>query len=585
MAGRYTYDDFQRELNGSGLAGQFSQSDLKLAQQNPDAGMSILKYKKDYASAATDEARALANLGAETVRSSWGGYTGGDTGGSFHLDPISPNDFSYGPAPTYSSGWTDEVKNLYNQQKNKGDYSFSGAKPTYSNRYDPTIQDLLNQIVNREEFSYDASTDPLYSQYRKQYAREGQRATADALGSAAAASGGIPSSYAATAAGQAGDYYASRMTDKIPELYQLAYNQYMNEHSMKISDLNAVQGAEQNDYMKYLNDLSQYNTDRSFDYGVWSDAQQRAANDLQTAIGLEQLDYQKYRDQLSQYNTDRNFNYSQLLDEIGQQTQMRGEALNKAQLAAGYGDYSFLNGMGINTDKDPAEWERQYNLAVLAAQYGDYSGLRALGVNPNANGLYQFNLAASGGPRSSGGSGGSRGGGGSAGSGTGQDGGIVASMLALGDDIKAYEYLIGLGKTSGVTSQLWELYQEASESAGTAGAGSAGAGSVTLTVPSLGGAVGSALQNVVNNLPGRRASGSGNAGAAGTGAGTGGAAGGGYSLNDLDTGSVLSLGLGPVSFNTVEQLANEGKVEIYTGAGGAPAVRWRSGWSANNYKG
>ena len=468
MASRYTYDDFQRALSGSGLGGQFSQTDLRLARQNPDAGMSILNYKKDYASATTDEARALANLGAEQVRSSWGGYTGGDTGGSFHLDPISPNDFSYGPAPTYSSGWTDEVKNLYNQQKNRGDYAFSGVKPTYNNRYDPTIQDLLDQIVNREAFSYDAEKDPLYSQYRKQYTREGQRATADALGAAAAASGGIPSSYAATAAGQAGDYYASRMTDKIPELYQLAYNQYRNEHDMKLSDLGAVQGAEQDDYMKYLNELGQYNTDRSFDYGVWSDAQQRAANDLQTAIGLEQLDYQKYRDQLSQYNTDRSFNYAQLLDEIGQQSQLRQEALNKAQTAAGYGDYSFLNGMGINTDKNPTDWERQYNLAVLAAQYGDYSGLRALGVQPDAKGLYQFNLAASGGPRSSGGSGGS---GGSSKSSGGQSGGIIASMLALGDDIKAYEYLVGLNKTSGVTNQLWELYQEAKESGAAAGGG------------------------------------------------------------------------------------------------------------------
>lgn len=582
MASRYTYDEFQRELNGSGLGGQFSQADLRLAQQNPDAGMSILKYKKDYAAATTDEARALANLGAEQVRSSWGGYTGGDTGGSFHLDPISPNDFSYGPAPTYSSQWSSEVKNLYDQQKKRGDYTYSGVKPTYHDRYDPTIQDLLDQIVNRDAFSYDVEKDPLYSQYRKQYTREGQRATADALGAAAAASGGIPSSYAVTAAGQAGDYYASRMTDKIPELYRLAYDQYRNEYEMKLSDLGAVQGAEQNDYMKYLNELGQYNTDRSFDYGVWSDAQQRSANDLQTAIGLEQLEYQKYRDQLSQYNTDRNFNYAQLLDEIGQQGQLRQEALNKAQLAAGYGDHSFLNSMGINTDRDPTDWERQYTLAQLAAQYGDYSGLKALGVTPDAKGLYQFNLAASGGPKSSGGSGGSGKSGGSSGSGgvTGQDGGIVASMLALGDDIKAYEYLVGLKKTSGVTDQLWELYQGAKESAGTAGAGN-----VTLTVPSLGGAVGSALQNVMNNLPGRRASGSGNAGAAGTGAGTGGAAGGGYSLNDLDTGSVLSLGLGPVSFNTVERLANEGKVETYTGAGGAPAVRWRSGWNANNYKG
>lgn len=493
MAGRFTYQDFQRELNGSGLGGQFSAADLKLAQQNPDAGMSILKYKKDYASATTDEARALANLGAEQVRSSWGGYTGGQTGGSFYLDPISPNDFTYGSAPSYSSPWTGEVQELYKQQKNRGEYSFSGAKPTYSNRYDATIQDLLGQIVNREAFSYDAEKDPLYSQYRKQYAREGQRATADALGAAAAASGGIPSSYAATAAGQAGDYYAAQMTDRIPELYQLAYNQYMNEHSMKLSDLGAVQGAEQSDYQKYLNELGQYNTDRSFDYGVWSDAQDRAASDLQTAIGLEQMDYQKYLDRLSQYNTDRNFSYGQHLDEIGQQTQLRGEALDKAQLAAGYGDYSFLKDMGINTDNNSADWERQYNLAVLAAQYGDYSKLRALGVSPDAKGLYQFNLDASGGPRSSGGTSGARGSGGLSGSGgaSGQEGGIVASMLGLGNDVAAYEYLVGLGKTSGVTSQLWELYldeKERQEAQGNSGSGNLPNAALGEALPQPGGA-------------------------------------------------------------------------------------------------
>lgn len=30
------------------------------------------------------------------------------------------------------------------------------------------------------------------------------------------------------------------MTDKIPELYQLAYNKYMNDYNMKLSDLGAV---------------------------------------------------------------------------------------------------------------------------------------------------------------------------------------------------------------------------------------------------------------------------------------------------------------------------------------------------------
>lgn len=306
----YTYEDFQRAAQEAGLLGQFSEADMRLAQQNPDAGMSILKYKTDYRNAPTDEARALANQGAESIRSSYGGYTGGGNGGSFRLDTLSPRNYTASPAPEYE------------------------------NRYDGRINDLLNQIVNRPDFSYDAEFDPLYSQYKKQYTREGQRATQDALGQAAAASGGLPSSYAVTAASQAGDYYASQLTDKIPELYQLAYQKYMNDYNMKLSDLQAVQGAEQNDYDKYLNALGQYNTDRSFEY-------------------------------------------AQLLDEVNSQTSRREEELSRALTAAEFGDNSFLNRLGISTDNDPNELARQLELAKLGAQYGDYTGLNGLGITPN----------------------------------------------------------------------------------------------------------------------------------------------------------------------------------------------------------
>lgn len=296
------------------------------------------------------------------------------------------------------------------KQLGYGSYSYGEAQPEYNNRYDATIQDLLDQIVNRKDFSYDPENDQLYSQYRKQYTREGQRATQDALGAAAAASGGIPSSYAVNAAAQAGDYYASQMTDKIPELYKLAYNKYMNDYNMKLSNLGAVQGAEQSDYDKFLNEMQQYNTNRAFDYQAWMDEYNRINNDLQTASGLEQLDYTKYLNDLNQFNTDRSFNYGKLLDEVNNQTARRSEAMNKALTAAELGDNSFLNDMGINTDNNPADYERRYQLAQLAAQYGDYSGLRELGINPDAAALNRFNTTAagkssSGGRRSSGGGG------------------------------------------------------------------------------------------------------------------------------------------------------------------------------------
>ena len=186
------------------------------------------------------------------------------------------------------------------------------------------------------------------------------------------------------------------MTDKIPELYQLAYNKYMNDYNMKLSDLGAVQGAEQNDYDKFLNEMQQYNTNRAFDYQTWMDEYNRINNDLQTASGLEQLDYTKYLNDLNQFNTDRSFNYGQLLDEVNNQTARRSEAMNKALTAAELGDNSFLNNLGINTDNNPTDYERRYQLAQLAAQYGDYSGLRELGINPDAAALNRFNTTAAG---------------------------------------------------------------------------------------------------------------------------------------------------------------------------------------------
>lgn len=539
----FTYDQFQKAAQDSGLMGEFSAADLSLAQRNPDAGMSLLKYKQDYHAATTDEARALANLGAEGIRSSYGNYTGGDNGGSFYLDPLSPSSFDGGKAPTYQNQYAGDIADLWEQQKNYGSYDYGEAAPVYNNRYDDTIQDLIQGILNREDFSYDPATDPLYQNYRKQYMREGQRATADTLGQAAAASGGIPSSYATTAAAQAGNYYAAQMTDKIPELYQLAYNQYLNDYNMQLSDLGVVQGAEQSDYDKYLNELNQYNTDRAFDYNAWLDEYNMTKDQLQTAQGLEQLDYTKYLNELQQFNTDREFNYGQLLDEIDSQTMERQEAVDNALRAAEFGDYSFLQDMGIDTSNNPADFERQYTLALLAAEYGDFSGLEALGITPSAQNLANFSRTASGSTsRSSGGgsSGGSSGGGSSS---TGGSTGTSAASAAM-QRAKANQ---GRVTSEADWNALVAAYGEDTlRAAGYTYAGSGGGSS------------------------------SGDRSSSGEDSG--------YSLSDLNTNSVLQLGIGPISYQTVEQLVEQGKVEAYTDSNGNLSVRWMPGYNANNYK-
>lgn len=540
----FTYDQFQKAAQDSGLMGEFSAADLSLAQRNPDAGMSLLKYKQDYHAAATDEARALANLGAEGIRSSYGNYTGGDTGGSFYLDRLSPSSFDGGKAPAYNNQYAGDIADLWEQQKNYGDYDYGAEAPVYNNRYDDTIQDLIQGILNREDFSYDPATDPLYQNYRKQYTREGQRATADTLGQAAAASGGIPSSYATTAAAQAGNYYAAQMTDKIPELYQLAYNQYLNDYNMQLSDLGVVQGAEQSDYDKYLNELNQFNTDRAFDYNAWLDQYNMAKDKLQTAQGLEQLDYTRYLNELQQFNTDRAFGYGQHLDEINSQTLERQEAVDNALRAAEFGDYSFLQDMGIDTSNNPADFERQYTLALLAAEYGDFSGLEALGITPSAQNLANFSRTASGSTGRSSSGGGSSGG--SSGGGSGSTGGSTGTSAASAAMQRANANQGRVTSEADWNTLVAAYGEDTLRAAGYTYAGSGG----------------------------------------GSSGGDSGSSGGdnGYSLSDLNTNSVLQLGIGPISYQTVEQLVEQGKVEAYTDSNGNLSVRWMPGYNANNYR-
>lgn len=282
----YTYDDFVNAANQSGLMGQFSQDDLNLAQKYPEFGLSVLSLKKDYNNATTAEQRLLANQAANELRKSYGNYSGGADGGSFRLE----------------SKLNRRADDLLDQLGSFGSFSYDEA-PTYENAFAQQQKDLLDRILNREDFAWSKETDPQWSSYKKSYLREGDRATANALAQASAASGGRPSSYAVNAATQAGDYYATKLNDVIPTLYQQAYERYLDEYNMKLKDLNTVNQQEQLDYAKYLDRLGQFNTDRGFAYQNYADDYDRLRSQLADVQGQDQIDYTRYLDEASRRQT------------------------------------------------------------------------------------------------------------------------------------------------------------------------------------------------------------------------------------------------------------------------------------------
>lgn len=344
----YTYDDFMKKATDSGLWNSMSDADKALAEKNPNAGMSILQYRLDYSKATTDEAKALAHEGAERIRKQYGGYSGGANGNGYYLEDASPSRYASEAAPTYESAYAGQIKSALDTIANREDYQSS---------YGQQIQDALAQITQGDPFSYDAAGDPLFQSYAKQYRREGERATADALGSAATLTGGIPSSYAMTAANQAGNYYATQLSDKVPALAEAAYGRYLDQQTQNQNTLETLMGLDNADYQKYIDALG-------FDY-----------DDLNMLLSLDESDYERFKNGLAQYNTDRDFDYEQWLDELYYQSDQAEIDQNQKN----YEEELALTQKEADADATQTAYENELTKALYAAEYlGDYSLLRKL---------------------------------------------------------------------------------------------------------------------------------------------------------------------------------------------------------------
>ena len=125
----------------------------------------------------------------------------------------------------------------------------------YKSPYEGQMADVINRLMAKGEFTYAYEDDPLYQAYASAYRREGRRATQDAIGMASQNTGGYASSYAAGAAQQAGSYYSAKQADKIPELYQLAYEIYKDDYEADMDRLSMLERMDEKEYQRYR-DLS-----------------------------------------------------------------------------------------------------------------------------------------------------------------------------------------------------------------------------------------------------------------------------------------------------------------------------------------
>lgn len=184
-----------------------------------------------------DEAgRAALHDENERIRAGYN-YSGGDAGNEYIRTGAA--------APVRTDNWQNTVQDLQQKLINYG---------SYIDPYRSGLDAKYDAIIDRKPFAYDLESDPNWQAYQKQYTRAGQRAYDDALAQISARTGGLASSYAGSVAQQAYGNYMQQMTDKIPDLYRLAYEMYADEQNRNLSDLNAIRGLSGDAYNRWLGD-------------------------------------------------------------------------------------------------------------------------------------------------------------------------------------------------------------------------------------------------------------------------------------------------------------------------------------------
>ena len=291
--------------------------------------------------------------------------------------------------------------------------NMNNARPgEYQSKYEQDIAAALDLIMNRDKFSYDYASDPAYQAYAKSYTENANKSLQNALAASSALTGGYGNSYASGAAQSAYAQQMNALSDVIPELYQAAYERYMNETNDLYNRYNILADADNTGYSRYRDTVSDWNTDRNFayqgmrdaysdysdernfDYGKYSDDWNRSQSKATTAQGIADsmnandldrysagLDYLGTSANASQGLADDSFNKD--LSEYDAQRQYYEDAAN---MAAGIYDSDYGNMYQKNRDiVSDSQWQTSFDEGVRQFDTGLNEEQRQFDTNTSEN--------------------------------------------------------------------------------------------------------------------------------------------------------------------------------------------------------
>ena len=272
------------DLGDTGADGQFG-AKTKAA---------VVKYQSDNG-LAVDGIAGSNTLGKlySTASTSTNATTSTNTGTTTNT-PSTEQAASPSTTPDYSKYQYDASSDAAYQQALQALQQASKETPSYAGTYDDKLDQIYQQITNREKFKYDLNSDMLYQQYKDQYTNLGQLAMKDTMGQAAALTGGYGSSYGQSVGQQQYDAYLQQLNEVVPELYNIARDQYQQEGDDLYQQYAMTGDMADQEYGRYQDSLDRYwqnvdyltgraDTEYNKGYNNWYNAYQMGTEEQNTA--------------------------------------------------------------------------------------------------------------------------------------------------------------------------------------------------------------------------------------------------------------------------------------------------------------
>ena len=262
-------------------------------------------------------------------------------------------------AYTASDKVKEKEKDYYAHLYNNDPGEFSSANTEKANK-------ALSDYENRGEFKYNPATDSGYQAAKKQYTQGGKQAMKDTLGTATELTGGYDNSYANVAAQQTYNNYMSELSSLMPQYEQQAYDRWQDEGERKLNYYGVLKDAEADEYSKYRDKVSDYNTEADRLYGLYADEKNFEYGSYWDQVNQ---DYQAEQDRIANDQWERNFAESQRQYNANLAEEQRQYNTNLAESKRQYN--TNLAESKRQYDTTLAENQRQYNATLAASGEGE----------------------------------------------------------------------------------------------------------------------------------------------------------------------------------------------------------------------